>query len=73
MIWRACGNEVLEELVRTVWLRALQARSVGHRLPGWGGKSIERHGRIVAALRRADADGAAEAARGAVDGAEAEI
>ena len=57
----------------TVWLRALAARAVGHRVPGWGEKSIERHVRIVDALRRRDAAGAIDAALGAVDAAEAEI
>jgi DNA-binding GntR family transcriptional regulator len=73
VVWRACGNEVLEELARTVWLRALAARAVGHRAPGWGEKSIERHARILDALERRDAAGAARAARGAVDGAAGEI
>ncbi|HEX2035651.1 MAG TPA: GntR family transcriptional regulator [Chloroflexota bacterium] len=72
-IWRACGNEVLEELVETVWRRALQARSVGHRTPGWSEKSLARHERIVQALRRRDAQAAVAAAVDAVDGAEAEI
>jgi DNA-binding GntR family transcriptional regulator len=73
VIWRASGNEVLEELIRTVWLRALQARSVGHRVPGWGEKSIDRHVRIVDALRRRDAQDAIDASLGAVDAAEREI
>jgi DNA-binding GntR family transcriptional regulator len=72
-IWQVCGNEVLEELVGTVWLRGLQARSLGHRLPDWGDKSIMRHERIVEALRRGDVAAATEAAVAAVDGAEAEI
>src|SRR5688572_710784 len=73
VIWQACGNEVLEELVRTVWLRALAARAVGHRVPGWGEKSIERHERIVDGLKRRDAMAAVAAAIAAVDAAEAEI
>ena len=73
LIWRACGNGVLEELARTVWLRALAARAVGHRVPGWGEKSIERHERIVDALKRRDAPRATGAALAAVDAAEAEI
>jgi DNA-binding GntR family transcriptional regulator len=73
VLWRACGNDVLEELVRTVWLRALAARAVGHRVPGWGEKSIERHKRIVDGLKRRDTRAAVEAALGAVDAAEAEI
>ena len=73
VIWQACGNEVLEELVRTVWLRALAARAVGHRVPGWGEKSIERHERIVDGLKRRDAVAAVAAAIAAVDAAEAEI
>ena len=73
VIWRACGNDVLEELVLTVWLRALAARAVGHRVPGWGEKSIERHERIVDGLQRGDARAAVDAALAAVDAAEAEI
>ena len=73
LIWRACGNDVLEELVRTVWLRALAARAVGHRVPGWGEKSIERHERIYDALKRRDSRAATDAALAAVDAAEAEI
>lgn len=72
-IWRACGNAVLEELVVDIWRRALQARSYGHRLPDWGERSIARHGRILAAIRRADVEGATAAAVGAVEAAEAEI
>ena len=73
VLWRACGNEVLEGLVQTVWLRALQARAMGHRVPGWGDKSIDRHVKIVDALRRGDAEEAIQAALAAVDAAEAEI
>jgi DNA-binding GntR family transcriptional regulator len=73
VIWRACGNDVLEELVRTVWLRALAARAVGHRVPDWGERSIERHVRIVDGLKRREADAAVGATLGAVDAAEAEI
>ena len=72
-IWHACGNEVLEELVETVWRRALQARSVGHKTPGWSEKSLARHERIVHALWRRDAEAAIAAVRDAVDSAEAEI
>ncbi len=73
LIWRTSENEVLEELARAVWLRALQARSFGYRLPSWGEKSIERHERIVAALRAGDVEGAVEATLAAVDDAEREI
>jgi DNA-binding GntR family transcriptional regulator len=73
VIWRAGENEVLEELARTVWLRGLAARAVGHRLPGWGEKSIDRHLRIVHALRTGDAGVAAMAVLDAVASAEAEI
>jgi DNA-binding GntR family transcriptional regulator len=73
VIWHACANAVLEELVGTVWLRALQARAVGHRVPGWGAKSIDRHARIVEALKRQDAAAAIDAALVAVDEAQAEI
>jgi DNA-binding GntR family transcriptional regulator len=65
-IWRAGGNEVLEELGETVWRRALQARSVGHRTSGWSARSVARHERIVAALRRRDSQRAAAAAVDAV-------
>ncbi len=72
-IWHAAGNEVLEELAATVWRRALQARSVGHRLPGWGAKSVLRHERIVQALRQRDVREAVAAVVGAVEAAETEI
>ncbi len=68
-IWHAAGNEVLEELAATVWRRALQARSVGHRLPGWGAKSVLRHERIVQALRQRDVREAVAAVVGAVEAA----
>ncbi len=72
-VWRACGNQVLEELVETVWRRALQARGYGHRTPGWSARSIARHERIVAALRDGDTPAAIAAAVAAVDAAESEI
>src|SRR5688500_11585052 len=59
--------------VQTCALPIFAARAVGHRVPGWGEKSIERHGRIVDAFKRRDAAGATTAALGAVDAAEAEI
>jgi DNA-binding GntR family transcriptional regulator len=72
-IWRACANEVLEELAGIVWRRALHARSVGHHTPGWSEKSLARHERIVAALRRRNAQEAVAAVVSAVSGAESEI
>jgi DNA-binding GntR family transcriptional regulator len=72
VIWQECGNEVLHDLLASVWRRALQARSYGQRSPGWGERFVARHERILAALRQGDAAHAVAAAMAAVDAAEAE-
>jgi DNA-binding GntR family transcriptional regulator len=73
ILWRACGNDVLHDLMGSVWRRVLQARSYRHRAPRWSDHAIAGHERILAAAWRRDAAAAVTATVAAIDAAEAEI
>jgi DNA-binding GntR family transcriptional regulator len=72
-IWRACGNDVLVELLSQVWRMTRQAHGVGWRVPSWSDRSISRHAHIVAALRTGNTGETVRSALAAIDAAEQEI
>lgn len=76
-IYSRCDNEPLKEIIILLWSRTRQARGVAQASPKWGKQwsknSVERHRRVLKALRKRDAATAARLIADNIDTAAGEL